>query len=757
MKYLYLLLCYSLLFSAVYSQNTYSVMGSIVDENKSPLAGANIYLPELQTGTISDSLGCFSLSNLPAGIFSLRISYLSYETVIFALDTDHKNPPLIIKMKASPIQGKAVVISGGSHSSQHENAIKIDAISMKEISKSGSPSFIESIAQLPGVDMISKGGGVATPVIRGLSTSNILFLNNGIRLENYQFSENHPYLADEFGVNQVEVIKGPASLLYGSDAIGGVINSIPENPAAAGQVQGDAGMQYFSNTSGMTGTLGLKSTYKKFSWALRGGIKSHEDYLDGKNDYIPNTRFNGKSLKAFSSYRIDRGIFRIYYEYQNMKAGLCNEGSIALITENSRKNEIWYQDLNNHFLSSKNTFFFKHYKLLINASYQQNNRKLIGHEVGDGHELVDMRLQTANLDVRNVYSKSKMTEYTLAIQTMVQNNQNNHAPNRVLPDYNLYDLALFGMAKHEFANHIHMQLGLRYDNRFVFVPEQEKSSHSHGDEEDPEHEEEHMEELDRYYGNLSGSLGFTWEIAEDLLLRTNLASAYRSPNIAELTQDGEHGIRYEQGARNLKPQRNYELDLSMHYHKNRILIDISGFYNSITKYIFLDFTSDTTEEGLQIFRYKQNNALIYGGELIVEVLPLKSLSIKGAYSYLRGKQSNGENLPFIPHNKIKAELKWEKLLKGILNNYYLKIGVDYAFSQDKPSYFETMSPSYTLLNAGLGISFLLGGQIVELDLTAINLLNHLYMDHLSTLKELGYNNMGRNFVVSLKIPFGVDL
>jgi iron complex outermembrane receptor protein len=195
----------------------------------------------------------------------------------------------------------------------------------------------------------------------------------------------------------------------------------------------------------------------------------------------------------------------------------------------------------------------------------------------------------------------------------------------------------------------------------------------------------------------------------------------------------------------------------MHYHKNIVLIDISGFYNFIRDYIFLDYTTDTTDEGLQIFRYRQNSAGIYGAEVVMEILPVKSFSIKGSYSYLRGKQSNGENLPFIPQNKIKAEVKWKKSMNGFLSSYYVKLGMNHAFNQNNPSLFETSSIDYTLLNAGLGFEFLIGKQNLELDIIASNLLNHVYIDHLSTLKELAYNNMGRNITVSLRVPFGVDI
>lgn len=744
-------------FSNTFAQIDYSVSGRVVDENNIPLQGANIYFPELQKGTISDSAGTFTLTDLPAGLFSLRVSYISYETVILVIDADHYDSPLVIRMKPSPIQGKAVVISGGKHSSQHENAIKIEAINSRDLTLTGTPSFIGSITQIPGVSNISKGGGVATPVIRGLSTSNILFLHNGIRLENYQFSENHPYLADEFGVGQVEVIKGPASLLYGSDAIGGVINSIPESPANVGNIAGDAGLQYFTNTKGMAGTVGVKASSEKLSWGLRGSLKSHEDYLDGENNFIPNTRFNGNSLKAFASYNVRKAIYRINYEFQGLKAGLCNEESVNLVAENSRKNKVWYQDLNNHLIISKNTFFLTHYKLMINVSYQLNNRKLIGPEPDSGPLLVNMNLQTFNLDIRNIFSRSEKSEYTIAIQGMSQVNRNYEAINRILPDYRMSDFALFGMAQYNLKNHIHMQLGLRFDNRILFAPEQEKSGHSHEEEHEEGHDEELMEKLDRYYGNISGSFGFTWELTDDLLLRSNLASAYRSPNIAELTQDGEHGVRYEQGDRNLEPQRNYELDVSIHYHKIKVLLDASVFYNSISDYIFLDYTSDTTDEGLLIFRYKQDNAEIYGGELMIEMLPIKSFNIKATYSYLRGKQGNGEDLPFIPQNNLKTEIEWRNSVSGFLSEYYIRLGAEYAFKQEHPSNFETPSSEYLILNAGVGCTFTVGKQTIELDCIATNLFNQLYIDHLSTLKELNYFNKGRDVMLSIRMPFAIGL
>lgn len=352
---------------------------------------------------------------------------------------------------------------------------------------------------------------------------------------------------------------------------------------------------------------------------------------------------------------------------------------------------------------------------------------------------------------------SEVSEFTLALQGLTQGNRNNEDENHVLPDYGLNDLAVFGLVQHDFENDVHLQVGFRFDNRFLNVPEQEATGHSHEEEPDQPGEPGHMDELmpalNKYYGNVSGSLGVTWQMADGILLRGNFASAYRAPNVAELTQDGEHGIRYEQGNRDLQSQRNYELDASIHFHKEYVMLDFAAYYNMIDQYIYLDHTADSTDEGLPIYKYVQNDASIYGLEGIVEIFPIHWLSLKAAYNYTRGKQSaTSVNLPFIPQNRLRSEIRY--IPADIFKNgkVYLYLGSELAFSQDFPAPLETASDSYHLFHAGAGISFTVSGQSLSFDIQVRNLLNTSYIDHLSTLKPLGYLNMGRNIVVNLSIP-----
>jgi iron complex outermembrane receptor protein len=425
-----------------------------------------------------------------------------------------------------------------------------------------------------------------------------------------------------------------------------------------------------------------------------------------------------------------------------MNPGMCVEPVIDVITERGRKNEIWFQDLDMHLVSSRNTFFLNAFKLEANLAYQYNHRRLNGSDQYPPLTLVDAKLNTLNYEIKTSYVSSERSNFILTIQGMLQQNKNQEASDHVLPDFSLNDISISGLVQHDFEKGIHLQFGIRFDNRFIDIPEQVIHVHDHGD--DGYEEEKIFERLNRYYGNLSGSFGLTVNLTEQLLFRANVASAYRTPNIAELSQDGRHGTRYEQGDRNLNSQRNYEGDLSIHYHSNHILLDVAGFYNSIDQYIFLAPTSDTIYNGDYIYRYSQNDASLYGLEVVMEILATNNLGIKGTYNYLRGKQSNGANLPFIPHNRLNLEIKWSKRELWVFRNFYLKAGSGIAFKQDQPAPYETKTDAYTLFDAGMGFSFFIGKQQLNLDLIGTNITGVNYIDHLSTLKTLGYNNPGRN-------------
>ena len=732
-----MLVCGMFLFQVGIAQN--SIRGRVSDQSSGEaLPYASVYIPELSKGTQTGNDGAFVLKQLPDRKLRIQISYVGYKTLIKTVSPGSADSVLNVALEVAILQAEEVVISGGTHSSQHENAIKIDLLRSSEIAASGSPSFMEALSMVPGVDLIAKGPGVAKPVIRGLSMTNVLLLNNGVKLENFQFSENHPFLVNEFGTERVEVIKGPASLLYGSDAVGGVIHVIREKPAPNGRILGDYGLQYHSNTGGLVSDLGLKGSSESLFWGLRGGIKSHTDYRDGNGDYVPNTRFNEHSLKADLGLKRSFGVFGLYYDYNRPRLGMSVGAVPALVTENGRENEFWYQDLTMHVLSSRNTLFLGDFKVDVNASWQANNRRLQTDNATPAFEMVDMDLNTFSYELKTYLPSGKGREYIIGLQGAHKTNRNHEAPNHVLPDAAVNDFSVFGLAQYTFFGKLKAQAGLRYDLRSISTEA-----------------ESNKEAVDRDYGNASASLGATWRLTEDLLLRGNIASAYRTPNIAELTQDGMHGARYEQGNAGLRSQRSYEGDLSLHYHTGFILVDLSAFYNRINDYIYMAPTDDTTGTGQLIYRYAQSDSKLYGGELGIQVLPAEWIQFQASYAYLVGRQDDGNYLPFIPQNKLRSEIKLRKEQIAFLEQPFIRIGMVYAQPKDNPSMFETGSDRYFLLNAGIGTEIRMRDQFLSFSIQANNLLNEVYIDHLSTLKGLGYANMGRNISLHLRVPFGL--
>lgn len=743
MKKIFFVCCVILSYRMVNAQN--KITGKITDQDNLPLAGATIFIHDMNKGTVSDSNGNYELMNLPDGKFKIQFSYVGYTNRLKSIELTGNITELNISLKQTIIESEEIVVSGGYNSTQHENAVKIEVLKLNQSAVKSTPNFAEVLTQVPGVDMISKGSGVSKPVIRGLSMNDILVLNNGVRFENYQYSSHHPLGIDEFGIEDVEIIKGPASLLYGSDAIGGVINFIKEKPAPIGTVSGDYNLQLFSNTLGMTNNLGIKGANKKFFGGFRVGQKTNADFLQGGGNFAPNSRFNEYSVKANAGFTDKIGTFKLFYDFNNQKLGLVEDEAIDEISERGRKNEIFYQELNTHLLSSQNKLYLGKFKLDINSAFQ--NTELIHFGEMDVYEL-QMQLSTLTYEAKLHLPSDENSEYIVGFQGFNQNNTNlNDRETILLPDAVTNNYSVFGLMQHTFFGKLKFQTGIRYDNKSI-------TSEAVGL---PTDLISYRAPLDKSYGSFSGSLGATYNIFEELLVRANFAAAFRTPNLAELTSNGQHELRYEIGDPNLVPENAYETDISMHYHKENFTFDIAGFYNKIDNYIYISPTGEATDSGVSIFKYKQANSTLAGGEAGLHLHPkaIKWLHFRTTFASVVGKQENGDYLPFVPANKLRFELSVEKEKLWFLHNAFASVNTTTAFEQNNAAPDETVTAGYTISDISIGGNIKANNQLVSISLSANNLFDTKYIDHLSTLKEVNLLNPGRNIAFSLKIPFGV--
>jgi len=731
-----------LLYHTTLAQN--KISGIITDQDNSLLPGATVFIPEINKGTVSDETGKYELTGLPNGNLKVQFSYVGYTNKIETIVLNGKSVSLNITLNFSIVGTEEIVITGGFNSTQHENAVKIETLKLNPRTIKSTPNFMEVLTRIPGVDMISKGSGISKPVIRGLSMNDILVLNNGVRFENYQYSSHHPLGIDEFGMDDIQVIKGPASLLYGSDAIGGVINFLKEKPAPVGTIVGDYNLQLFSNTLGMTNNLGIKGTSKSIFGGLRFGQKTNADFLQGGGDFVPNSRFNEYSVKTNGGYSGKIGTFKLYYDYSNQRLGLVEDEAIGAITERGRANKTWYQQLSTHLLSSQNKLYLGKFKLDINTAYQ--NTELIHFGDVDFYE-IQMKLATLTYETRLHLPSGKNSEYIIGFQGMNQTNTNiNNRETILLPDATTDNYSVFGLVQLTFFEKLKLQTGIRYENKSIV-------SQAVDLPESPDY----RSPLDKNYASYSGSFGATYNVSEKLLFRANAAAAFRTPNLAELTSNGQHETRYEVGDNNLVPEKSYEADASMHYHADNFTIDVAGFYNSIQNYIFISPTGDTTDSGLGIYKYMQNDSKLFGGEAGIHFHPkfIDWLHFETTYSTVIGKQSNGDYLPFVPANKFKVEFRVETEQLSFLHKPFVLLNSTTAFDQDNAAPDETVTAGYTLIDLSTGGNIKWKNQLVFIGISANNIFDVKYIDHLSTLKEVNFYNPGRNLALTLKFPFGI--
>ncbi|WP_242204992.1 TonB-dependent receptor [Aestuariivivens insulae] len=734
----------SLLWFSIYSQNR--IEGHIIDNNtKQPIEAVNVYFPQLEKGTSTNTEGIFNLKNIPNGTYKIIISYLGYETQ--SINYKFPNTAVLkIEMVTSAVEMEGIIISTPFHKLQSENVMKVEQENISNLKKQGAVNLSSGIANIAGVESISTGLGIGKPVIRGLSSNRVLVYTQGVRLENQQFGSEHGLGLSSNGIESVEVIKGPASLLYGSDALGGVLYINSEKFAQANTTMGDISANYFSNTLGYNTNIGVKQSGEQFKFLFRGGVAEHADY--NTNNYrVTNTRFKETDFKAGIGYQITNFKTELRYNANVSKLGIPEE-----IGEQSKLKSplLPYQDITNHVLSSKSTVFLNNSELDINLGLIYNDRKEFEeHHHDEEHEdehdnaeheeepeegleaALHMKLKTLNYDVKYHLPELGKFETIIGVQGMTQSNSN-YGEEILIPDATTHDIGILATS-HIHFNKADVQIGARLDNRTIKV----------------------LSGIEKNFSSFNAALGLKTSIAEKLVARVNLATGFRAPNLAELTSNGTHEgtNRYEIGNENLKSEKNIQIDVAVEYKSDHLELFVNGFYNTIDDYIFLSPNGNFIDED-PVFVYLQDNANLYGGEIGFHVHPhpLDWLHFESSFETVTGKQSGGSFLPLIPANSLSNTLRAE-FSNALFNNGYAFIKYKSTFKQNNTGGFETPTNAYNLLSAGLGGTFKVFEKDLEVLFSGTNLTNKTYINHLSRLKPDGIFNMGRNFSLGFTYHF----
>ncbi len=714
------------------AQNTIS--GTVTDSKKQPLIGIAIDIPELHIGTSTDENGNYSLSNLPNGKVKLAFAYLGFATQNKTLNLQNKETTLNIVLEETEFQMDEVIVSTAFNKLQSQNVMKVEHSSIKELQQKGTSTLIEGLATIPGVSQVSTGTSIGKPVIRGLSGNRVLVYSQGVRIENQQFGDEHGLGLNDAGVESVEVIKGPASLLYGSDALGGVLYFNPEKFANTNTFKGDFNQRLFSNTLGSNTSLGLKTSGKNWKVLARGAYDTHSDYAIADGDRVTNTRYNETDFKTGIGYSNSKFSSVLRYNFNKLDLGIPEEGIEAQST--SKKTEYPKQGVFNNLLSLNNVFFFEKSKLDVDLGYISNDRS----EFEDSDVAVlHMKLKTFNYDAKYHLPKIGNFESIIGIQGMSQSNKNS-GEEFLIPDATTNDFGFFGTGNYEWKSNV-LQAGLRFDNRKIKSDAQGIPGLAGS-----------FQAIDKSFNSFNASLGYKTNLANDLSLRLNVASGFRAPNLAELTSNGVHEgtNRYEVGNPNLNTEQNVQTDLNIEYKGSHFEFFANGFYNHINNYIYTSPTGAIIDEN-SVFDYIQNDAKLFGGEIGLHFHPhpLDWLHYETSFETVTGKKQDGDYLPLIPANNWNNTLRTEFKIKNWLDDGFASLQFSTTFNQGNVSGFETKSKGYTLVHLGFGGKIKFGKTAFDINLNGNNLLDKSYIAHLSRLKVDGIPNIGRNIVLGL--------
>jgi len=708
--------------------------GTVTDAKKRPLIGVSIYAPELHKGTSSDENGTYSLSNLPNGRIKVTFVYVGFATQNKSVNLQQKETNLDTVLDETSFQIDEVIVSTAFNKIQSQNVMKVEHSSIKELQKKGTATLIEGLATIPGVSQVSTGTSIGKPVIRGLSGNRVLVYSQGVRIENQQFGDEHGLGLNDAGIESVEVIKGPASLLYGSDALGGVLYFNPEKFANSGDFKTNFSQKLFSNTLGSNSTLGIKTATDNWKFLVRGSYNTHSDYKTGDGERVTNTRYNESDFKTGIGYSNSKFSSVLRYNFNTLDLGIPGNG-IALQTT-TKKTEYPKQDIFSNLLSLNTIFFFEKSKLDVDLGYISNDRS----EFEDSEVAVlHMKLKTFNYDAKYHLPKLGQIETIVGIQGMSQTNTNSGLE-YLIPDALTNDFGVFGTGNYEWKSNV-LQAGLRFDNRKIKTDAKGIAG-----------EEGSFTTLDNSYDSVNASLGYKTNLAKDLTLRLNVASGFRAPNLAELTSNGVHEgtNRYEVGNPDLKTEQNVQTDVNLEYKSSHIEFFANGFYNHINNYIYTSPTGEVNDDNA-VFDYIQNDAKLYGGEvgLHFHPHPLDWLHYETSFETVTGKKQDGDYLPLIPANNWNNTIRTEFKVKNWLEEGFASLNVSTTFTQNNVSGFETKSNGYTLLNLGFGGKVKLGKTFFEFNLNGNNLFDKTYIAHLSRLKNDAIPNIGRNIILGL--------
>jgi iron complex outermembrane receptor protein len=746
--------------------------GLVVDiDSKLEVRDASITIDGRPGTATSDLHGHFTLPGLPPARLRITVRAIGYGPVTEVVDLTETDREILVRLKPVIVRLDSLVTTARATDAEAELRERqaTSRLSAEELARQRGQTLGETLKQLPGVAVIQYGPSISKPVVRGLHSQRIVVMNGPVAQEGQQWGAEHAPEIDAFAANEVEVIRGAAGVLYGSNALGGVVRVQPRPLPTAHGVGGEFQTNVFSNNRQGAASLlfegaGLKvPLLQELAWRVQGTARRAGD-AKTRTYYLPNTGFEEIDWSGAVGIHRPGLTSEVGYSHFGTNLGMYSGAHVGNLDDLNRamqnpitSDSFGYsirrpdQVVKHDLISWRNKLAIgAGGRLDLDYAFQNNNRsEWDSHGFGatSPRPAFGLRLITHTVEARFSHAPVSGLAGTLGITGTRQGNLS-IGRSFLIPQYRLYTAGLFGLEQWTSARWT-VSAGLRYDYRWqrayqygapVVISPDDVSS----------------------YSGVSGTLGLTYRLADQWSLAATVGRMWRAPNVSERFSQGVHHgtAQYEIGNPALGTERTITVDATLRHVGAKTRLELSGYQNRIDDYIFLRPRApiQSARGAYPAYEYASTDARLRGIEASFQVDPTSSLSLYASGTTVRGTDRlTGTPLFDMPADRLVTSARFYGPRGGSIVDPYLELGATLVRRQDyvpPNTVYSLPTDGYALFSAEIGTQAIkVAGQSLELSLAARNLFNTRYRDYLSRYR-LYVDDQGRDLVVRLRTKFG---
>jgi iron complex outermembrane receptor protein len=732
---------------------TPAIVGTITDSLGAKLGNVQVVLTPLNRSATTNDEGVFVLRGLPSGAYHVRSLLIGFAPghADVRLPVSGPDVRVTIVMRRTPLQLSAVQVTATPTATDARDIAQSTVdLSGQALTQTLGASVAQTLSREPGISERFAGPAANTPVIRGLSGERILVLQDGGRTGDLSStSSDHALSIDPLTAQRIEVVRGPASLLYGNNALGGVVNVISNDipTQIPSHLDGSVSTQVESATPGGAVSAGITVPLNDHVAIMARGSGRHvDDMRQGGGAALANSfyqNFSGAGGLAFGADRASGGvIYRTYdFKYGLPSSPTADETGVSI---RGRRHEI----------NGRSDFSLGDVVPGISSVNVRGTANWYTHDEveSDGAIATTFNLNTQTADV---LAHTQLGRMTGALGTSLLLRQYQATGEEALtPAANsnsagafIYEEIPIRDAADPDAHVPRLQLGGRYD---VYRIDSKTGDAKFGA----------GRSLD--FNNVSGSIGVTLPLTNALTATLSAARAFRAPTVEELFSNAFHAANgtYDRGNATLRSETSRGFDGSLRIETGKINGQIAGYYNTVANFITPDIVRDTAIAGddgeditVPLNVFSQSDATLKGIEGRLEGEVARHIVLGATGDVVRGSLRGGSPLPFMPAARLGALARYDDghlSVNGDVRHAFAQNRVPGAATADDPSALATSA--YTLVNVGMGYAFVGGGRTNALTLRIDNVLDRRYRDATSRIKTFALNP-GRNLSLIYKVLF----